>query len=276
VGEYELHVLGSNYEGVWAMEPLIFKINILPPWYQTNWARIIFAFFILSIVAAVFYFISRNRYKKKLRKLQMEQEVQKEKQRLSRDLHDNLGSQLTWLSNNISQLQRAEKELQPVEQRLNQLKEGAGELMQTLRETIWIINKEKISVVEFFDKLVSHASRYIEAYPPLQLQTEENISVNYQLNSGTALQLFRICQEAITNACKHAAATTLSIKADADEKHFAITVSDNGKGFDSSSENLTGHYGLQNMRERARESSLQFQLQSSHGKGSLVLVSLVL
>jgi len=272
VGEYELHVLGANYEGVWNKEPLILKINILPPWYLTNWAKFLFAIIILSIVAAVFYFISRSRYQKKLRQLQMEQEVQKEKQRLCRDLHDNLGSQLTWLSNNISWLERAQQEQQPIEQKLETLKEGSGELMQTLRETIWIMNKEKIGAVEFFDKLVNHAVRHIEAYPPLQLQTEENISVNHQLNSGTALQLFRICQEAITNACKHAQATFLIIKADTDEKKFSITICDNGKGFDLNNDN-PGHYGLQNMQERARESNLELSIESSPGKGTTISIS---
>jgi signal transduction histidine kinase/ligand-binding sensor domain-containing protein len=272
VGEYELHVLGANYEGVWNKEPLIVKINILPPWYQTNWAKAIFAFLILSFVAAVFYFISRRRYLKKLGQLQMEQEVQKEKQRLSRDLHDNLGSQLTWLSNNIFQLERAQQEQKPIEQKLETLKEGSSELMQTLRETIWIMNKEKIGAVDFFDKLVTHAARHIEVYPPLQLQTEENISINHQLNSGTALQLFRICQEAITNACKHAQAGLLSIKANADEKHFSISIRDNGKGFDLSNDN-PGHYGLQNMLERARESNLQLNIESSPGKGTAITIS---
>ena len=270
-GEYELYVLGANYEGVWAKEPLVLKIHILPPWYQTTWARFIFSLIVLSIVAVVFFFISRSRYRKKLQKLQMEQEVQKEKQRLSRDLHDNLGSQLTWLSNNISQLERAQQEQKPIEQKLESLKEGAGELMQTLRETIWIMNKEKVSAVEFFDKLVNHAARHIEAYAPLQLQTEENISVNYQLNSGTALQLFRICQEAITNACKHAQASLLDIKAEADEKYFSITISDNGKGFDLNTEN-SGHYGLQNMKERAKESNLELKIGSVADRGTSITV----
>jgi signal transduction histidine kinase/sugar lactone lactonase YvrE len=271
-GDYQLHVLGANYEGVWSKEPLIVYINILPPWYLTNWAIAIFAFLILTLVAGVFYFISRNRYQKKLRELQMVQEVQKEKQRLSRDLHDNLGSQLTWLSNNISQLERAQQEQKPVAQKLEQLKEGSGELMQTLRETIWIMNKEKIGAVDFFDKLVNHAARHIEAYLPLQLQTEENISVNHQLSSGTALQLFRICQEAITNACKHAQASLLNIKADADETQFSITISDNGQGFDLTSEN-PGHYGLQNMKQRAEESNLQLRIESSPEKGTAITVS---
>jgi len=272
VGEYELHVLGANYEGVWSTEPLIVKISILPPWYLTIWAKVLFALLILGSVAAIFYFISRSRYQKKLRQLQMAQEMQKEKQRLSRDLHDNIGSQLTWLSNTITQLERTQEEQQPVTQKLNQLKEGAGEMMQTLRETIWIMNKEKISAVEFFDKLVNHAVRYIEAYPPLQLQTEENISVNNELNSGTALQLFRICQESITNACKHAQAATLILKANADEKHLSITISDNGKGFDLNNEN-SGHYGLQNMKQRAEESALQLNIESSASKGTTIIIS---
>lgn len=274
--DYELHVLGANYEGVWSKEPLILKIRILPPWYQTVWARIIFALLILGAVGGIFYFISRNRYQKRLQQLEMEQEVQKEKQRLSRDLHDNLGSQLTWLSNTINQLERTQEEHQPMDKKLSQLKEGSGELMQTLRETIWIMNKEKIAAVELFDKLVSHAARHIEAYAPLQLHTEENIITNILLGSGQALQLFRICQEAITNTCKHAQATLLNIKATADEKQFSITISDNGKGFDLNTNDPSGHYGLQNMQERARESNFELKIESSKGKGANVIVSVLI
>jgi len=272
-GEYQLHVLGANYEGVWSKEPLILKINILPPWYQTNWAITVFALLILGAVAGVFYFISRNRYQKKLRKLQMEQEVQKEKERLSRDLHDNLGSQITWLSNNITQLEREEEEKQPVEKRLSQLKDGAGELMQTLRETIWILNKDKIRCVELVDKVVSLAARHIEVCPPMQLLTEENISDNIELNSGQALQIFRICQEAINNACKHAQASVLNIKADSSNNYFTIQINDTGKGFDLTKEN-PGHYGLQNMKQRAEESNLQLSIESSPGKGTSISVRL--
>lgn len=271
-GEYQLYVLGANYEGVWSKEPLIVRINILPPWYQTIWAKVLFGLLALVVVGGIFYSISRNRYKKKLRKLQMEQEVQKEKERLSRDLHDNLGAQITWLSNNISQVETAQQQDQPVEQKMSRLKEGAGELMQTLRETIWILNKDKVSAIDFFDKLVNHASKYIEGYPSMQLQTEENISPGIELNSGQALQLFRICQEAVTNACKHAQANILFIKASSANGHFSITIGDNGKGFYTNTEN-PGHYGLQNMKQRAEESSLQLHIESAPGTGTRISIT---
>lgn len=273
VGEYQLHVLGANYEGVWAKEPLVLTIRVLPPWYQTRWAQFIFGFLALSMVAALFYFVSRNRFQRRLRQLQMEQEVQLEKQRLSRDLHDNLGSQLTWLSGTISQLQTAAEQGQQVDQRINLLKEGAGGLMQTLRETIWILNREKIGLVEFFDKLVTHAARHLGAYPGLELQTENEIAVDHRLNSAVALQLFRICQEAITNACKHSGASLLRLRVAADDNGFFIAVSDNGKGIDKDEDAAPGHYGLQNMEERARESGLHLQIHSTPGSGTAVTVS---
>ncbi|HKC35589.1 MAG TPA: two-component regulator propeller domain-containing protein [Chitinophagaceae bacterium] len=272
-GDYELHVLGANYEGVWSKEPLILKINILPPWYLTNWAITIFAILILGFVASVFYIISRNRYRKRLRQLQMAQEIQKEKQRLSRDLHDNLGSQITWLSNNISQLEKAEQQ-EVADKRINQIKEGTGELMQTLRETIWILNKDKISCVDLFDKVVSLAARHIDVCPPLQLLTEENIKNNIELSSGQALQIFRICQEAINNACKHAQATVLTIKSNSAKDHFSISVSDNGKGFIVNENGIEGHYGLQNMKERAKESNLDLRIESSLSEGTIVNLSI--
>lgn len=271
-GEYQLYVLGANYEGVWSKEPLILRVNILPPWYQTIWAYFIFVLLALVLVGGIFYSISRNRYKKKLRKLQMEQEVQKEKERLSRDLHDNLGAQITWLSNNISQVETAQQQDQPVEQKMNRLKEGAGELMQTLRETIWILNKDRISAIDFFDKLVTHASKYIDGYPSINLQTEENISPDIQLNSGQALQLFRVCQEAITNSCKHANASLLTITASTAESKFIICISDDGKGFDTAMEN-PGHYGLQNMQQRAEESGLLLNIRSAPGKGTHISIT---
>src|SRR6185436_12949425 len=108
---------------------------------------------------------------------------------------------------------------------------------------IWILNKDKISCVDLFDKVVSLAARHIEVCPPLKLHTEENISDNIELNSGQALQIFRICQEAINNVCKHAQASELNIKAVAANDHFGISISDDGKGFDFRDNGIEGHYG---------------------------------
>ncbi|MBL0154851.1 MAG: hypothetical protein IPP93_15750 [Chitinophagaceae bacterium] len=128
--------------------------------------------------------------------------------------------------------------------------------MQTLRETIWVLNKDKISGVEFFDNPVNHAARFIESYASIQLQTEENITEGFELNSGQALQLFRICQEAITNACKHSGATVIHITAASATNRLSVRISDNGKGFDTGLDVL-GHFGLQNMKQRAEESNLE-------------------
>lgn len=128
-----------------------------------------------------------------------------------------------------------------------------------------------MSAIDFFDVLVMHASKYIEGYPSIQLQTEEHISTGIHFNSGQALQLFRICQEAVTNACKHSA-SQLMVSASSDEKHFTIRISDNGKGFDLNTEN-PGHYGLQNMKQRAEESNLQFSIESIHGQGTSILIT---
>ncbi len=275
-GDFKLYVLGANYEGVWSKEPLVLNIHILPPWYQTTLARVIGVILALVLVGGVFYLISRRRYQKKLRALQLEQEVQKEKQRLSRDLHDNIGSQLTWLSNTITQLEQHYEQQQPVTPKISQLKEGTSEMMKTLRETIWIMNKEKISALEFFDKLVSHAARYLEAYPAMELQTSEKIGPAYYFNSGKALQLFRICQEVINNACRHANASVLTIKAETRAEQFMLTISDNGRGFDPAGSEKAGHYGLQNMQERAKESAIKLRIDSAPGKGTSIHIDTAL
>ncbi len=275
-GDFKLYVLGANYEGVWNTEPLVLDIHILPPWYQTTLARVAGIMLTLILVGGIFFFISRRRYLKKLRTLQLQQQVEKEKQRLSRDLHDNIGSQLTWLGNSITQLEQNYEQRQPLASRISQLKEGTGEMMKTLRETIWILNKEKISALEFFDKVVSHAARYLEAYPGMELQTAETVGSDHFFHSGKALQLFRICQEVIHNACRHAQATVLSLNAETSNGHFRLTISDNGRGFDSDGSEKAGHYGLQNMQERAKESAIELRIESAPGKGTSVHIDFTL
>ena len=80
-------------------------------------------------------------------------------------------------------------------------------------------------------------------------------------------------QEAITNACKHSGASLLRLRVAADDNGFFIAVSDNGKGIDKDEDAAPGHYGLQNMEERARESGLHLQIHSTPGSGTAVTVS---
>ena len=204
---------------------------------------------LLGIAGFVFYYLYQKRNVKQ--KVQMQLQLQEEKERLSRDLHDNLGSQMALLSNNIESLDSNFKKQQPLDENIEKVKGTSKQLLQTLRETIWILNKEQVTIQEFFDKLVDYTHRYLQFYPGMQLQVKEDFSLQKILNSNEALQLFRICQEAVSNACKYSGSTNLLLQGNSQQTFFEIIIQDFGKGFDMNKISEDGHYGLKNMQQRA-------------------------
>lgn len=227
---------------------------------------------LLSIAGFIFYYLYQKRNVNQ--KVQMQLQVQEEKERLSRDLHDNLGSQMALLSNNIENLDSNFKKQQPLDLSIEKIKGTSRQLLQTLRETIWILNKEQVTAQEFFDKLVDYTHRYLQSYPHIQLEVKEDFLVQKMLNSNEALQLFRICQEAISNACKYAESTKLFLQGNAQQKFFEISICDFGKGFAINQIHEEGHYGLKNMQQRAAAINATLAINTAKGQGVTVTIKI--
>lgn len=225
---------------------------------------------LLCLAAAVFYSFYQKRNAKQ--KLQMQQQVQEEKERLSRDLHDNLGSQMALLLNNIENLDINFKKQSGIDEYIEKVKGTSKQLLQTLRETIWILNKEQVTAQDFFDKLVDYTHRYLQSYPGIQLKIEESFSGNKLLNSNEALQLFRICQETITNACKYSGSESLLLQGTTMQHSFKVMIKDIGKGFAGDIVNAEGHYGLKNMCQRAASVHAELDICSAPGEGVAVTI----
>lgn len=227
---------------------------------------------LIAAGAAFFYLNQKRKYRKKIEQLKMQQQLQEEKERLSRDLHDNLGSQMALLSNNIETLDINFKKQLGIDSNIEKVKATSKQLLQTLREAIWILNKEQVTAQDFFDKLIDYAQRFLQSYPGIQLKVEENFTGNKQLNSNEALQLFRICQEAVTNACKYSNSELLLIKGDAAGKLFTVIIQDFGNGFDMSALNGNGHYGLKNMQKRAAAINAAITIAAAKGVSITVTI----
>lgn len=230
-------------------------------------------FISLLCLAAVFFY-SLYQKQNARQKLLMQQQVQEEKERLSRDLHDNLGSQMALLSNNIDNLDITFKKQLGIDENIERVKGTSKQLLQTLRETIWILNKEQVSAQDFFDKLVDYTHRYLQSYPGMQLSVEEDFSGNKLLNSNEALQLFRICQEAIANACKYSGSESLLLKGNTIQASFTVMIKDFGKGFSGDIANAEGHYGLKNMKQRAASVHVELTINPIPGEGVSVTIKM--
>ena len=250
-------------------------IIIDPPFWKTWW------FVLLSILAAsamifgISYYVIGQRYQMKSRRLEMKQQLVNERERISRELHDNIGSQLSYISNNIDWLSETEGSFSKEEEtsRLAVINETAKNLVADLRETIWAMKKESIMLDELADKLKSLLQAQCVLKPQMDVVITENIRKNYSFSPTEALNIFRTCQEAIVNSIRHSQAEKISFIIESDiTEDFSFTIEDNGKGFDQQ-KHYTNHYGLENMMHRAVESGANLVISSTPGKGTKVVIS---
>ncbi len=275
----------KNEENKRLNQSLLFENNLktIQNEKAENEKNIILVFSIIALLGAglIFFLVFRTSSIKA--KAKEEQEVtkaifeseQKERIRISRDLHDNVGTQLSLISNDIEWITHPLKTFTENEkaEKLESIGNASKEVINTLRETIWALNKEEVSFEEFADKLKIHVQKQIKLSKNVKPSFTENLESNILLGPSEALALFRICQEAIANSLKYANAETLDISLNAQDGKYALIIGDKGKGFDQNNVERKEHFGIENMKFRAAEIACKLEIDSSGSNGTRIIVT---
>ncbi|MDQ2752881.1 MAG: ATP-binding protein, partial [Bacteroidota bacterium] len=223
------------------------NIIIAAPFWQRWWfylVCIVFVFAALSLTARAIY---RRRYFGRLQTLRIRQQVLAERERISRDLHDNIGAYASAISANVDDVIYQFNASDHVA--LKRLKNSAREIIIQLRDSIWALNKENQTVIMLSDRIKSYVQKLQPTYPNIDFDVDENIEQNQTIASITALHLLRIVQEAVHNAVKHSGCSSIQIGINS-QSPIVISIKDNGCGMPD--QPLMGE-GLKNMQLRAAE-----------------------
>ncbi len=271
-GEYNFDVEYSTDRIHW--KKIIFPsvVIIKPVWWET----IYFKLMILLVTGLLFFIYFRAKYKGRILKLELADELKSEKERIAQDLHDNIGSRLVSLSLGLNHVV---KEYEIESSTAEQIYSNVNSTVSELRDTIWAIQKEGVTITEFCDKLKNLIWRLRQNNSTmrydLQIRTEHE---NLALKPTQAINLYRIVQEAIANSQKHSKADLILVNVYEDKLpyRFCIKVEDNGRGFVMNDSQLKEHYGLKNMRARAEEIKASFEICAQVEKGTQVMVSIPL
>jgi len=275
-GHYTFKVNAANNDGVLGKEPESINITIVPPFWQRTWFIVIAILFFIGLAVGVGIFIQKIRQKKAIRALELQHKIQLERERISRDLHDNVGTQLSLMSKNIDGVINPLLNVSDAERihNLSSISQTSKEVIFTLRETIWALNKEEISLEELSDKLKGFTQKLFELNNNCRLlYTEEIEEPMMILSPSEAIHLFRICQEAITNSLKYANAATMQVGIYSQNGKYRITIADDGIGFEPGIMKATAHYGLENMKYRSAEISCEFTIDTMPGKGTRITIT---
>ena len=187
-----------------------------------------------------------------LEKIESQNKLQEQRLSISRDLHDNIGAQLSFIVSAIDTIKYyITGNNDQLTNRLDNIGTFAKETIRELRDTIWAMNRPSISIADLKLRTANFIESANKATTHTTLSFADKVENDKDLlfNSKTGMNIYRILQEAVNNALKHAEATRISISFARQGDTLQMQVEDNGKGFDTL-EMYEGN-GLQNMRNRA-------------------------
>jgi signal transduction histidine kinase len=220
---------------------------------------------IVIVLVIVLWQISLARIKKQKRELETEKKLQQDRERISRDLHDNVGGQLSYVLFSLEGDEEAAADKR--KEKSASLAAAVRSVTGSLRETIWALNQENLTLKDLSDKLKLY-TRNIFSYTDIKIRFEETIEKDEALSPSFALNLFRICQEIINNVFKHARATELHVSITRNEK-TTVVITDNGVGFEAANSKKE-NFGMANLKKRADEIGAVLTLVSTPGHGTQI------
>lgn len=201
-------------------------------------------------------------YKVSLAQQQTKNLVQEEKLRISRELHDNIGAQLSFINGSIQSLASADSNNQQL-QRTQQITQNT---IKELRSTVWLINQQEFSLEEFVVKLREYLKPYYGSKPQISIVNQSDD--DYTLEPIVATNLFRIIQELVNNSIKYAQAKELTVDIVAERNTLKVAVKDDGIGYDLNAK--SAGYGLKNIEARVNTIKGNYTVETALGKGTLV------
>jgi len=263
-GEYVLRVKAISSSGITG-EPSFIRISVIAPFWHSAWFIVSSIFLFTICVAIAVRYFTYQKIKRQLTELELKEQHHKEIDRISKELHDNVGSNLSLIISNLDFLQHRHsiKEVEKVS-------EVARNTLQQLRETIWATNQSSFTLKDFKHRLEQFVSRVPAAEPPISIAIEVE-ATHIDLKPGQVLNLFRIAQESIVNAIQHAKTSKIVVQIKYSDRHLVLAIQDWGTGFNAN-QDFDGHYGLVNINKRATALNARLQIDSAPGKGTIVSV----
>ena len=243
---------------------------------------LILGIIIISIAFISLLYINNQRYKNKqlqkekelseaMLKIETNNRLQEQRLAISRDLHDNIGSQLTFIISSIDSLKMYMSNTEEkVEKKLTTISQFTRETIQELRDTIWAMNKDSITVEDLKSRIANFIEQAKASLNGINFEFKCKVSKDFTFNSKEGINIYRIIQESVNNAIKHSNATEIIVSIFEEENQFKVIIQDNGEGFDVTSLSSNGN-GLQTIKNRANELKASIDFISDNNGTKVVL-----
>ena len=255
-GYYQFAVQSSYDNKKWS-SPLLINITIATPWYKTWW----FYSLIVLTITSVVYLLFRYRLQQKLKVLQI-------RNRLHRDLHDDVGATLSSVKA-YSEILKNNPD-NPIIAEL--IQNNSAEMIERLEVIAWATNPQHDNFKSLKNSMIKFATPLCHSKQILCNIESLGIKEEMQIPGDVRQNIFLVFKEAINNMIKYAGATTCNTKLFILNNHFILQITDNGKGVDGTTKG-SGN-GWKNMKKRAEGLNGKLLIESALEKGVVITMEL--
>ena len=268
-GHYRFKVIACNNDGIWNKIGDTLPVTFEPFFWETLWFQFAVTLISFAALCGVVVLVVRRRHRLVVERLEHQRALELERNRIARDLHDDLGVGLTEigllgdLAGNSNELPQAGRE------RLQEITGRARSLAASLDEIVWAINPANDtsqSLVDYFfpfaQKILGHAGIRC------RLEVTEPLPVG-NLNAEERHEFFHAYKEALNNIIRHSGAKQVQITMSAADGKLAIHIADDGCGLDNTA-GKGAHHGMAGMRERLLRLGGRCEINSRAGSGTTV------
>ena len=283
-GNYRFRVRVSDGDNRWHEMPTPFAFQLKPPLWRSDEALALFGFLALGLVTVSVRQVYHRRLRHKLAQLAQQQALEKERMRIARNMHDEIGSKLTRVCF-LSELVLSGREV--TGENLRSIAATSHKLLQNLDEIVWAVNPQNDTIESLAAYLCQYATEYFQGTNVAVDLRIPNDLPHVPLSSEIRHNLFLAFEEVISNALKHSQASQVRVEIFFTPAQFTIVIRDNGRGFvpparaNGAPEGPTNRTrrignGLRNMKERLRAVGGECQIESAPNQGTTVTLRLPL
>ena len=269
-GKYCLHLKACNNDGVWNDAETVLLFAVQPAWWQ-GWQFQVSALMVFLTASALgIRHWSQRRLKLKLERLEHQQALEKERMRIARDLHDDLGATIMQVG---LMLEESRDTLFSVEEIKEQSAAISGRVLTLARDldaVIWSVNPANDSLARLFAYLGQTFLEFFHrtAIRP-RLDMMEDVP-DFALEPEVRYHLFLMVKEAMDNVIKHSQAAEVTLVLKVVDNTLEIRIEDNGRGFSPAAIVQSRRHGLSHIRARAGQLGGGLEVSSEPGKGTSI------
>jgi signal transduction histidine kinase/ligand-binding sensor domain-containing protein len=274
-GTYEFRVMASGANGSWQEAPSKLRLAVLPRLWERRGVQAAILFVLLGAMALGTWWFARIRLDRRLASLQRQQEIERERSRIARDMHDEVGVRLTQISLLSALASKSTDDVVEVRTQTNKVAELSRNLVRKLDEIVWAVRPQNDNLESLVDYLAESLQDLCNDSPLRLWFSGPSAVPAVEVSANVRHHVLLACSEAVNNAIKHSGATEIRVGVCFERTRLRIEIADNGHGFDVLQAE-TELSGLLHLRQRLTELGGSCEIQSARGKGTRIVLALSL